>query len=287
MLDNLFQLNGNPDVIESKGMMPDLVNTKNVKDKVFSPNISELSFGRVENVTFINTEFSKTIISKTSFYECNFQDCLFIATGFYDVEFHRCRFDNCTFWKTTFHNVYLNPLNIYFDRRYIDEAANVGISIYQQLLKNFADSHQDKFYIEADIQLRKWKRYQIAYELSKNHITKREAIKQRVISYTYELVAGFGYRPARFFAATIILFLIISFINYLVIGNNISTQVHSNGHATIANTVFYSFSILTVLGFSSIEPASTLAKLLSVMEALGAIGWLAIFTSVLVKRFIR
>jgi hypothetical protein len=45
--------------------------------------------------------------------------------------------------------------------------------------------------------------------------------------------------------------------------------------------------MMTALGFSYITPATTLGKLTSVGEALIGIGWLGVFTSVLVKRFLR
>ena len=287
MLDNLFRLNGNPELITTHGVMPNLVAAACVKDKIFSSVISPLIFGRVNNVTFINVSFSKVRLRKTTFYQAEFRDCLFIGSELAEVEFHHCRFIDCSFWKTSFDDVYLDPSTITFNQSYKKEAANVGLSLYQNLLKNYAESHQEKFFTEADISFRKWKRYQISYDLSKNHISRPAAAKERVLSCTYELLAGFGYRPARFFVATIILFFLISFMNYIVIGDKLHVSNSTNGSVTFVDAIFYSFSVLTVLGFSSIAPVTAFAKLLSVMEALAAIGWLAMFTSILVKRFIR
>lgn len=57
--------------------------------------------------------------------------------------------------------------------------------------------------------------------------------------------------------------------------------------ASFVDTLFYTFSILTVLGFSSIVPANDAAKMITALEALLAIGWLGIFSSILVKRLLR
>jgi hypothetical protein len=92
-------------------------------------------------------------------------------------------------------------------------------------------------------------------------------------------------------------------MNYVLIGDTIQvvgatgpSVAHSaaaavmqgqGAHASFVDSVFYTFSVLTVLGFSSVTPSSDGAKILTVLEALASIGWLGIFTAVLVKRFLR
>jgi hypothetical protein len=175
-----------------------------------------------------------------------------------------------------------------FDKTYKTTAANVAVNLYQALLENSYHINQFDFVMEADIRLRRWKRAQLTHDRETNRISSQEAKWRFTKSVFYEHVAGFGYKPQRFFISTIALFLLISVINYYILSGAISnTNGDSLKVTSFVDSVFYSFSILTVLGFSSIVPTTSVAKLITVAEALISIGWLGIYTSLLVKRFIR
>lgn len=268
--------------------MPQMSPDDTVKNIVFLPdgwNVTQK--GPIKKVVFCNIAFSKLKLSKLTFQDCKFVDCLFIGTIFESVEFHGCRFDDCNFWKSRFSNVYLDPDCIYLDDRFKKEAANTGVLLFQALLSNFEEDRQDEFFMKADIRFRQWKRYQIPYDLSHKRISKFGAIWKHVTSMTYEIVADFGYKPARFFLTTIVAFLAVSFTNYYYIGSQIIINGEKLQQIGIVDAIFYSFSILTVLGFSTVTPVTDAAKLTTVFEALASIGWLGMFTSILVKRFLR
>ncbi len=268
--------------------MPPMSPGETVSNIVFPSGPWKPPTGKVKNVNFRNVSFSKTSISQVTFTECKFEDCLFIGTQFEDVEFHGCDITNCTLWKIRLSRVYLRPQKIKFSDRYRVEAANVGLSLYQAMLSNFTEQHQDIFFMEADILFRKWKRYQIKHDLRQENSTKREAYWAWICSWTHEKITGFGYRPTRFFIWTLFLFFAVSGMNYVLIGDAIQVNGATAGvHISFVDAVFYTFSVLTVLGFSSVSPVSDCAKILSVLEALASIGWLGIFTAVLVKRFLR
>jgi Pentapeptide repeats (9 copies)/Ion channel len=288
LLSNLFRLDGTPTAIGPNDQQPSMSPGDSVSNIVFDQRrwVAPPQ-GRVREVIFRNVAFSKSTLSRITFTDCTFEDCLFLGTRFHEIEFHSCRFLNCNFWKAKFRQVYLDPDTIKLERRFKVEAANTGISVFQALLGNFAEERQDEFYMQADIRFRRWKRYQIWSELRRKRVPPARAFVRWFSSITYEGVAGFGYRPLRFFAITVVMFLAVSLLNYWVIGDAVKIDGHPVTQASLVDTIFYSFSILTVLGFSTITPASESAKLLTVIEALIAIGWLGIFTSVLVKRFLR
>lgn len=162
------------------------------------------------------------------------------------------------------------------------------MTLFQRLLDNSAAQHQADFAASADIRFRQWKRAQIKFELQKEHITKSEAFWQRCRSLIYEMIAGFGYKPSRFVAWTIFVFFLTSFLNGQFLRDSLAVNAdpatHPNG---FVDDIYYTFSILTILGFSSITPITAWAKLITVFEAFCAVGWLAILTSLLVKRLIR
>ncbi len=216
-----------------------------------------------------------------------FEDCLFIGTQFEGVEFHGCDFVNCNFWKSQFKGVYLDPAKIKFAKRFEVEASNVGISVFQALLENFAAERQDEFYMTADILFRRWKRYQISADIRRERIGKWNAGWLWIANKTFDTFARYGYSPVRFLLTTLFLFLIISTLNYFVIGGHVRVNNEIMSHASFVDVMFYTFSVLTVLGFSSIVPESDFAKILTVLQALLAVGWLGIFTSILVKRVMR
>lgn len=287
LLNNLFRLDGTPAVVRVNDPKPSMSPDDLVSNIVFEPGLWTPPNRKIRGVTFRDVAFSKTTMKQLTFTDCRFEDCLFLGTHMSEVEFHGCDFVNCNFWKVRLEKVYLRPDKIVLEERFQVEAANVGISIFQAMLSNFAEERQDHFYMLADIRFRRWKRYQIAHELRRKNITPSEAKWQRFSSIVYEALAGFGYRPLRFFLWTIALFFAISGLNYYVIGDAIQVGNAPADHASFVDAIYYSFSVLTVLGFSSVLPVTGLAKILTVFEALASIGWLGIFTSVLVKRFLR
>jgi hypothetical protein len=285
VLTNLFRLDGTPHVVNSDTPLPALRADEVVKDMVFEINPWGVGTG-MKNLRFLRVAFSK-FIEKVTFTDCKFENCLFIGTRFQEVEFHNCTFKNCNFWKARFSQVYLDPRTIIYERRFETDAANAGISLYQALLSNFAEERQDKFYLIADIHFRRWKRFQIRADLKRKRLGWWTARFQQFTSWLYDICVGYGYSPVSFFITTVVLFLSVSLINYYAIGNAVSINNASPGTTSFVDAIFYTFSILTVLGFSTIVPATPAAKLLSVSEALLAVCWLGMLTSVLVKRFLR
>ncbi len=79
----------------------------------------------------------------------------------------------------------------------------------------------------------------------------------------------------------------ISLINTNVLPGTLKQDGQIIHQMTLSDGIFYTYSMLTALGFSTIVPDSGFVKILTVSEALIGIGWLGVFTSLLVKRFIR
>jgi len=287
MLTNFFRLDGTPAIHEQGTSMPSMSPGEEICNVLFRGERWYEPRKQIKKVRFRNVSISNMDLFQLTFTECIFEECLFIASRFSEVEFHKCKFINCNMWKAKFEKCYLDPRTIRLDRRYRVDAANAGVSIYQALLSNYADERQDAFYADADIEFRRWKRYQLNWEIRKKHIDRLPGEWGRLKSLIYDLLAGYGYKPVRLFVVTIVGFIAISVFNHLVIGGDLLVNGERPAGASLVDSIYYSFSILTILGFSSVVPDGSFAKLLTVFEALAAIGWLSIFTSVLVKRFLR
>jgi uncharacterized protein YjbI with pentapeptide repeats len=242
---------------------------------------------KVRSVRFRNVSLSKTVIREVTFTECTFTDCLFIGTRFEKVEFHRCHFLDCNFYKSEFFACYIDPKSVEFNKKYHTSAANIGTSLFQSLLENATNTKQPEFVVSSDIEFRRWKRRQLAYDVQIKKITRWERIKGALWSHLYEMLAGFGYKPLRFALVTLVLFSGITLVNKAFLDGSLSVDGTVVRHMTWPDAIFYSYSILTVLGFSTITPTSDCAKILAVSEALVGIGWLGLFTSILVKRVLK
>jgi len=287
MLKNFFRLDNPVDIFDETALVAHFQHSRDIRNVLYQPAEWPVAIRSLKNVNFTNVSLSKTQFSNVTFTECHFRDCLFIGAEFDHVEFHRCTFINCNPHKARFNDCYLDPRTISFDKSYRDFAANVVLHIYHELYENAVNSRQYHWSAAADFAFRQWRRAQTAYDYKQGRLTKWQALSSNIASYIYEYSAGFGHRPLRFILSTLACFGCISIVNSLALPGSIAINGRTVEELTVIDSIFYSVSMLTALGFSSITPVSAGAKLLAVAEAFLGIGWLGIYTALLVKRFIR
>jgi hypothetical protein len=261
--------------------------SRDLRRALYKPNKWLSTPRRHNHIHFDTISFSKTEFSEVTFVGCTFTDCLFIGSKFVRTEFHRCRFINCNFYKASFDTCYVDPRTFTFNKTYRASASNVVVETYQRLYDNSLKAGQIDFARYADFEFRRWKRWQLRYDFRNGKMKRLEYASRYVANFTYELLAGYGYKPSRFVLATLALFTLVACFNRVFLSGVLVHQGVTIGEMTWPDAVFYTYSIMTVLGFSTIVPASGLAQVLTVSEALIGVGWLGIFTSLLVKRFIR
>lgn len=285
MLTDFFQPNHPLTTFDAAALQSHFETSNDIRNAYFEPPIWPLGVLRKKH--FTNVSLAKTIFRRTTFTECSFEDCLFIGSTFDNVEFHRCRFINCNFYKSTFEGVYLDPATIYLDRSYRKTAANVGLALYRALYEDASKMRQSDYAIKADIEFRRWKRWQLGYDAKSKKISFLQRVTQHAFSLTYEWIAGFGYKPSQFIFATICLFTTVSIINSWALSGALLQDGKIVKILTLPDGIYFTYSMLTALGFSTITPTTSFAKMVAVFEALFGIGWLGIFTSLLVKKFIK
>jgi Ion channel/Pentapeptide repeats (8 copies) len=287
MLFNFFRLDDPFDTFDEAELIQHFRTSNDLRNVLYEPAEWPKELRRCTSYNFKNVSLSKKLIENCTFRNCYFEDCLFIATVFNNVHFHNCRFTNCNFFKAEVSECYLDPKSIRFDKRYKKTAANIGVQFFQQLLENSSRTKQPFFEIDADIKFRQWKRAQLRYDYRTRKIGRAQLVIGYLRSGLYELFCGFGYRPLRFAVWTIILFLTVATINLGLFTGGLTVNGVAVRRPDFVDSVFFTFSVLTVLGFSSIVPVGSAAKLLTVLEALGGVGWMGLFTSLLVKRFLK
>jgi hypothetical protein len=287
MLQDFFKLNSPFQEFDEQRLTNHFDTSKDLQNVLYAPDVWASGLKGINGVTFKNVSFSKTVICEVTFTNCIFEDSLFIGTNFREVQFHNCAFINCNFYKADVVECYLNPESIRFDNQYKKTAANIGVYFFQKLLENSSKTKQPFFEIDADIKFRQWKRAQLFYDYRKEKINTAQLALNFARSLSYEVICGFGYRPLRFAIVTTILFITIALINFWTLTDGLSVNGVAVRRLDIVDSIFYTFSILTVLGFSSIVPNGSFAKIATVFEALAGVGWMGVFTSLLVKRFLK
>lgn len=244
-----------------------------------------------ESKTFEKVKFNGSGFEEITFKNCIFKDCLFVGCEFYNVEFHDTNFKDCNFWKADFQRVYLDIRLVSFDRSYQKSHANVMLGFYQEIFDNYADAHQWKFSLFADIERRRWDRFQAIYEQSQikwSTKTTLEKIKRRGAiagNWVYDSSSRFGYAPFRFLLVTLALMAATSwgvYENWAVFGFSEAAQSRSFEAA-----FFYVVTVWSTLGYSSMIPTTQVGMLAS--SALGLVGlaWAGLFAAILIRRLIR
>ncbi len=198
MLSNFFQLNALFEEFDEVKLTNHFKTSRDLRSVLYKPDSWPSLPKQLKCITFTNVSLSKTTFKNFTFTNCQFEDCLFIGSAFINVDFHRCQFVNCNFYKAEFDNCYIDPQTISFDKKYRRAMANIGVHLYQQLYENSSKSRQSDFAMTADIEFRKWKRWQLSYDQKSGKISFRKRSQDCFSSLIYEWVAGFGYKPWRF-----------------------------------------------------------------------------------------
>lgn len=287
MLLDFFRLNSPVRTINQMDLLSHLGISRDLRDALYEPSHWPDALKKVEKTNFVNVSLSKTTFSGITFTECVFRDCLFIGCDLNNVDFHRCRFIDCNFYKSKFNECYLDPNVFSFNHKYRKTHSNVGVGLYQTLLENSSRMKQIDFERNADLHFRRWQRDQLDFDAKINKISKFELFLQKSKNWLYEKVAGYGYKPFRYVVSTVLLFTLISILNMWLLNDNIEINGKIISEIDFSDSLFYTYSMMTALGFSSILPSTPFSKVYAIIMALVGIGWLGIFTSLLVKRFIK
>jgi hypothetical protein len=248
------------------------------------------------NKTFENVKFNRSSFSHITFKNCTFRDCLFVGCKFSDVEFHDTHFYDCNFYKAKFSRVYIDVRLVNFDRSYRRSHSNIMLGFYQEIFDNYADAHQWKFALFADIRRRQWDRYQILYnirgwkkEQNRLSIDSLWVLLKRGGSYLGNFLSEygmcFGYGPVRFLTWTGIL---LCGISAVVLANWASFGFAEMPHSPrFADALFYVVTIWSTLGYSSLVPSSETGKYISSFFGMLGLAWTGLFTAILIRRFVR
>jgi hypothetical protein len=290
MLRDFFELNSSGPILtlpDGQRLKDHFRNSRSLKNSAILPG-QEVRHGRLADVSFENVKLSHLRFVEMTFTRCTFTDCLLIGTQFQDCEFHECGFIDCNTYKIILRNVYVDPRAFRFHRQYRRKTANIGSYLYQQLYQNSEDTHQRAFAASADVERRRWFRYQRIWELANRREGTRSGWASIAADLAFDLVAKYGYGPLRFLlvsGAVFALLGLIAFVFWPHFGmTRAGDQIADIGYGA---ALYYCMQLVTTLGFSSLMPESALGRAFAIACAVIGIAWAGVFTSILVRRVIR
>ncbi|TAD87919.1 MAG: hypothetical protein EAZ99_15635 [Alphaproteobacteria bacterium] len=262
---------------------------REVKKNIIFPNFKAETI-KIENYFFKKVQFNSSEFKKVTFKSCKFEDCLFVNAHFISVEFHDVEFKNCNLWKASFEKCYVDPKIFKFDSVFERDAPNIALTLYHALLKNSREECQMERARNSDLEFKRWMHLNEIYEVSRDGPRTNALSKLlRLYKWKYHFLRFFsnhGYGPGRLLIWTTVLFGAVSWLNYFVIGSDLSISGNRVDSISFIDALYYTFSILTLLGFSFIVPDSTCAKILTIFEALCSVGWLGYLQACFVKRYL-
>lgn len=287
MLKSFFSLNGEFKTISTEEEFLEILRYSDaVRDLEYRPTkLSPARPGnRITKKRFTNVSFSKTDITGIEFKKCEFVDCLFIGTSFTDCEFHECVFKGCNPYKIKFRGTYIDPACFAGMLSPVDHS-NIGVWLFQQLLRNSAECRQPSFSQSAQYYFHKWKRYQLNYEYKEGELSWFQYYRRWLPSLLYDHLAGYGLRLWPLARLTIALLMTCTIFNHFAWP---VFQIHSstidNGNATFTKSLYYTVITVTTLGYGDLTPTSDFGMNAASLEALFGVVLLGLLANTIIKR---
>jgi hypothetical protein len=237
---------------------------------------------RVRGVTFRNVSFTRTMITEFDFTDCIFRRCLFIGTIFRNCRFTACRFFDCNPHRVEFEECFIDPRSFVAcipERQY----ANIGVYLFQELLRSSRQQAQPDFTDEAQYHFRRWQRFRLRQELK----TMRSLISRTGLRFlgllVFDVTTGSGMRLGRLAISAIVLLLVISTLNWLCacpFGLDQGTKTIRS----FVDAFYFSTVVTTTLGFGDITPTTSLGRLVVSGEAIVGFSLFALLASTMYRR---
>ena len=288
-IDPFFELKGEPSKIHQEEFYEHLMRSDHLRDTIYEPselNKRGLRTTRLQGKIFERVSFSKTTIQNIIFRDCTFKNCLLIGSAIKSCEFHNCSFVQSNTYKISFEDTYINPKsfkNALDPRRH----QNIGVHLYQTLMKNSRDSDQPEFESDAHFYFLRWKRFQDIYEYraswKKNKDLEFGKRGRTIGRFLWEWFFGSGIRLRHFVGTVTLSIFLVALINFLF-RQQLGLSGDPDGINSFIDSFYFSTITLTTLGFGDIVPATQLGRFFVATQGIFGFFLFAMLASMLFRK---
>lgn len=263
--------------------------TKEIRDLLYRPDILESveppKKWRVRNKKFYNVSFARTVISQIEFTDCHFESCLFTGSLVSDCRFNNCHFVSCNFYRAEIRGCFIDPKSF---ARCLDpkKHANIGVSLYQELLHNSRQQAQPEFANLSQYQFTRWKRYLKWDEIEKSNLSWSKKVLKRfslLPAWTFEITTGSGVRLSNLAITSSLMLLTITGLNYYF-SADFGLKLSGEPIASIVESFYFSTIVVTSLGFGDITPSTDLGRFVIACEAIAGFLTFAVLVSMAFRK---
>lgn len=296
MADIFFDLGLHLPQIDNVGIQHVLGSGSEVYEQAFTPGgifepIAPKRHIQFKKKRFDRMRFHGVTFRSITFRECLFDKCLLLSAKFEDCEFHECTFVACNTHKVRFLRTYIDPRSFVrglFDRK---RYSNVGIDLFQALLRVAVEESQPDFRVTAEYHFRLWQRYGAEYRWRQKSATARafdlKFYLQWLANVTSQLFSGYGLRGLNILLSTTAFVCFVTLYNHLnwVAFDFDPEKMKGVSYAT--KLLFFTLGNLSTFGTAELLPRSDFGFRAITYQVVLGLGWIALTTAVLVRKVLR
>ncbi len=247
---------------------------------------------RITDKRFEGVSFSHTRICDIIFRNCKFDSCQFVDSSIANCEFHNCIFTLTNTHKIKIATTFVNPRSF---KECLDAGKhqNVGVHLYQQLLKNSRDLDQPEFAREAQFLFLRWKRLQDKHNIKRFakprqswldveslQLRKRGQVFGR---WLWEKLFGCGIRLLPYFR-TVTAFALLSWVLNFLLQEQFGLDRDGTAASGWADSLYFTVISLTTVGYGDVVPTTGLGKVWACFQAVSGFILLALLASTVYRR---
>ena len=245
----------------------------------------------IRKKTFSRVSFSWTEISGVGFESCTFDRCLFVGARLKNSVFRNCSFMSTNMYKVSISGTYIDP-RAFRECLNKKQHQNIGVGLYQQLLKNYRDEDQIEFEREAQFQFYRWKRLQIGWEVRDSFRKRNGERSQRETIWKAinfigrslgEWLLGSGVRIRRFVLTSIISVFALTVTNYCF-SQSFGLYFSGGTLEQFFSAFYYTTISLTTLGYGDIVPKEPVGQAFAIFQSVLGFFMFAMLASMLYRR---
>ncbi|CAN7423635.1 ion channel [Mesorhizobium caraganae] len=291
MVDPFFQLKGQTTAFGDNGSFFAMLNDRTIgiiENSQYSPDILSSPISprvwRIRDKKFSNFSFSKTEISDIEFQNCQFEQCLFMGTIFSNCRFTDCFFTNCNVHRLELRNVYVTP-KAFADCILSKQYANIGVHLFQELLRNSRQQAQPDHADAAQYMFRRWQRFLNQDEL--RQLPRRQRARKAIAiaaSWSFEFFLGSGVRLSNLAGTTVGLIVGLSMLHWRF-SDRLGLSAGTANIQSFVDSFYFTAVTLTTLGYGDITPSTELGRVVVGFEALLGFVLFATFASTVFRKF--